>query len=986
MSDSNPQGVAQDSLTSGTQVSQQTNAPPAPSAEQPHAVIEDHQEHSRDTANDDVLMDSDLEDDDIEPDDSQDMRTEKDLRRQAKADHQHCFSTIEDDHQLYVDIIATTLIEGDHKGKTLYDIFQLKEMRNVIEFKEKYKAHQNAINEAVREQQQRDGSSRLVFLQHEELWGDEEWLATRDWLTPADKEVVRAGNHKNVVGAVAKIAQCFLPLYREKHYRHPVAAGEGAGRDVLRDPSGIPTLSYIQKLSDEFKGFRDLSEGENRLNRVFWSDRPVGLTDEQWCQKMKDLHASRQVELRAEQDKAIEALPTQEERDRALDSRETQRREDDNREREIREGTQNLEARFHVLRQNRTEIQPRLTTVPLDVRLQHREMIPYMKHWWEHNENNLDTIRFTRANEMIRRATNDPTFLLTYTELLQAIKGFRQSLSRSEDAASELQSSGHPPGRGVDLMGDAISLINLFRKSGLDWKAVVSKDIHDRFMRVIYNSNSNNINQARQQFELAWLEPYGEQLHALETAKFAAMTFKMITEHATMPLEEALRVVIEQYQTVNDTLKPANDLLGLSASDHSVPVGELQAALRNRDSGEVQKQCLAAFQYKMELLQLPGHDIIKQVIQQNLSEPQMLEARKQLLGLMPTIFPGDIAAHSLYPIMSSASFVSRYSSCSEQCTEMWGGTSTGRRFFINRYGPSESPIHRIERQAVAGHSWKPFDFPLSSKVGNEDNKLGHVKKYGAEHILGITGVAFSEDIDMSAYPSPIEFLNPIFHEVGSETYRGPYKTTYVLIKWDRFLISKTITDPSLLENYPFEYRWETRSDLRRRWHGPTDQKIYEFARERQAEFEAWQSGHPASERNVSPPRDGRMASLAASYRTTPSSQSSAASNRATPSPSTDILPAGTSPQQSGFTQRNGVLNNRVRFERSDSAYASRSGSQESDFIEQDVVPSVEDSVQIEETWHRLRQKCPNDPAKQRDTMVLLFGDGWRDTMLRSIAL
>ena len=936
------------------------------------------------------MTEEDEESDDEDSDDEVEEKVRKETKKTAKKAHKTCFAFIDKKHWLYVDIIASKLGRGNEAQKTLHEIFQLDEEDNVAAFRKEYNLQMASINEAVEQQQKKDCKDSMTFLQDQELFGDVEWFKERKWLPPDELVQLQndSGDIQRDFGYVAKTLRCYLPLHQER-YRHPVNADFNGKRDVLREEStGLPKLKYLDFATTTLFSFATSAEEDNQEMGVFWSDRPIGISDEEWQTRMKDLRNQKQVDLQEKQKAAIAALPS--DQHAAAFQRTAERLKDEaERQRVHEEGTQNLEVRINALKENRSEIHPRLETVPDGVRTAQREIIPYIQYWWAHDENELDDQRFTRANTRIRAATNETRFLLTYTELLPAIKTFRTLLSQSEGTAVGSSTSGQPSHSISDLMGDAISLTNLLRRFGIDWKMVVTKDIHERFFRLLYSSNDDSVTQAREKFEQSWLEMYESQRSALESARLVASTYKIITESLTMPLEDALRVLIEQYSTLNVSLKSTNDLLGLPSADHSIPVAELQAALRNRDSEENRDYCLAVFLYKITMLQIPGHDIMKEIFKVSLTTEQEMDVRRQVLGLATASLPGDIDAHSLYPTMSSTSLASRYASCSVQVTEMWGGATAGRRFYINRYGPETSPIHRIERQPVAGHSWGHVGLPLPFQIGCEDNKFGHIKKYGTEHIAGIAGVAWSEDVDMTHYPNAVEYLNPIYHDSSSEHYVDKWKATYVLVKWDRFLLGKTM-DSALVA---YEFRWETRSELRKRWHG-ADRKIYEFAKQRQEEFDAWQNGQPIDtsrqvspqlpiqsvekrtpqlEQSVAPAQTRNIASLAASYRTAPS----------------PMLLQQQGDRTNELPDRSGPKNGHtLRLRTPDSSYGSRSGSQETDAVDRSIRPSVEgeDAIEVEKVWSDLQSKYCNDYRKQRDAMNMVFiGHDWLSILKKSFA-
>jgi hypothetical protein len=226
---------------------------------------------------------------------------------------------------------------------------------------------------------------------------------------------------------------------------------------------------------------------------------------------------------------------------------------------------------------------------------------------------------------------------------------------------------------------------------------------------------------------------------------------------------------------------------------------------------------------------------------------------------------------------------------------------------------------------------------------------------------------------MTPYPSAVEYLNPIYHDPTNECYIEGYKTTYVLVKWDRFLLSRTLASTQVV----FEFRWETRTDLRKRWHN-ADRKIYEFAKQRQEDFEAWQEGRlvnalrePSpqspvrSSRNqvsrsghgLTPAQTRRIGSLSASYRmtTSPTSQQRRRNN------------TSESPDRSLFKNKG-----TTRLQELDSTYGSRSGSEEIDAVGESIRVSVEDAEDVEEVWSGLQRKYRNDPQKQRDAIDMVF--------------
>jgi hypothetical protein len=190
---------------------------------------------------------------------------------------------------------------------------------------------------------------------------------------------------------------------------------------------------------------------------------------------------------------------------------------------------------------------------------------------------------------------------------------------------------------------------------------------------------------------------------------------------------DTLGLVIDQFTSTNAALRITNKLLGVRLEDHTIPIRELEAASKMPKSNETYGDCLAAFGYKMSLLKIPGHQTICSSIKFALDKHRELEARKQVLGLIETVLPGEIVEN--VPMWSIERFSSLYSNCCYQRTVGWGEKNR-RNWYINQYGPPSAPLWRIERQPVetSRNSWIGLGPPRSAKVDNCANRYGDLKK------------------------------------------------------------------------------------------------------------------------------------------------------------------------------------------------------------------------------------------------------------------
>jgi hypothetical protein len=172
------------------------------------------------------------------------------------------------------------------------------------------------------------------------------------------------------------------------------------------------------------------------------------------------------------------------------------------------------------------------------------------------------------------------------------------------------------------------------------------------------------------------------------------------------------------------------------------------------------------------------------------------------------------------------------------------------KFFINRYGPRNAGVFRLERKKERDYEKLTAECVSNKAYGYGrayDDTSGDYKYDKDSHVVGIFGVAWKHDMSLDRREN-VELMNPdkYWKDCG---YAIP--TTYVLLVWK-------ISGERCKS-------WETRTVIRRLWGSITeaDKDIYKAARvqeKRRGEFETGdreaesRDASVALERATTPPR------------------------------------------------------------------------------------------------------------------------------------
>jgi hypothetical protein len=145
---------------------------------------------------------------------------------------------------------------------------------------------------------------------------------------------------------------------------------------------------------------------------------------------------------------------------------------------------------------------------------------------------------------------------------------------------------------------------------------------------------------------------------------------------------------------------------------------------------------------------------------------------------------------------------------------------------INRYGPRNAGVFRMERRCEKDYERLPSDC-VSNKsygYGRAYDDKGNWKYDKDTHVVGIFGVAWKHDKALNRSEN-VELLNPAnpiyetkFDEDGKKIRKVPFPTNYVLLVWK--------IDGERCKS------WEPRTVINRLWGSPSDatRDIYKAAR------------------------------------------------------------------------------------------------------------------------------------------------------------
>jgi hypothetical protein len=559
---------------------------------------------------------------------------------------------------------------------------------------------------------------------------------------------------------------------------------------VMQYVIGSPVMN-TQADVDEVEAKLDVAETAEDAAEIDPEDRPLDCSDEEWSEKKKKIL----------------------EQNESSGNDEEERRE---REALLAKGVEDSKKAHEQKLAGESSVRALRTDVSKDIRDIYVKIIPILMRWWNTEPSKEDETQIAIANQNIEWRKRDKNGQIAPTEYQFRMKHIVKGLAECELSKN--------PGDTKALVRLVIAFTNLLRDHCLDWKMVAPKAIHTRLLRTLHSVQSTEVEKLTENFEDSYLQPTTEQKTLLERVSF-------MVPFIVSGLEEQsafqLKVSIEQLKSLNEEIWNSNSSCGIKGLDHNVPVRELETCLGGGDLNLVAKLVK-----KMELLHIPGGEQFQKVLQRcSLSALNLPEIRNEVLGLSSEVEPSTLVEGLRGLSLGNMSDLA-YSADIEQKTLGWGGNRS--KFYINQYGPDHASVFRKESCHTA--SWGkdfPDDPPLLLQVSNSVNRNGEVlngtgrKKWGAQHIRDIYGVAWQED--RALFPGEherIEILNPDNHRDGLI-----WNSTYILVGW---------YDPATDSNGINEERkWETRATLRERYKKDADWKIYQCALKSQRKFDEW---------------------------------------------------------------------------------------------------------------------------------------------------
>jgi hypothetical protein len=453
--------------------------------------------------------------------------------------------------------------------------------------------------------------------------------------------------------------------------------------------------------------------------------------------------------------------------------------------------------------------------IPDEVRRIHRTMCILMFQWWEAGFPQEDSVKIVSLNARLDTIKGSEDYKVAPTEIALWMPKLRKALEMCEEDSSEANSK--------ELMKTAITLTNKLRKSGLDWKMVISRDTHRRFFGCINNITETENCELRDHFEEEYLKPRKEQLQQLGDLAPIFQSLIGVSQDSDRDSKKTIRLdrlpmFVETSHAINQKVQACNSRLGLRQSDHNLPVADLEAAFASYIAGRIPEAInyVTKFTHKLNLLQIGGIDEVHNVCTSSKGVCDTLEALREVLDLST----GPQLAQLVEDIPSLSISTHTFAFEGVPVKTVGYGNFQGR-FYINQYGPQNAPVWRIERYPTA--QWTSefgSDPPHGLCVTNVKNRMGDVyddsgkKKWGSEHIGGWYGVAFEDSID-TVDP---RLVDKAYYKHNN--LRLPRLTRcYVLVGWD-----------PLSEKKSFDKKWETRSTIRRfLGESEADRRIYNSA-------------------------------------------------------------------------------------------------------------------------------------------------------------
>jgi hypothetical protein len=465
-------------------------------------------------------------------------------------------------------------------------------------------------------------------------------------------------------------------------------------------------------------------------------------------------------------------------------------------------------------------------------------MASLILHWWENPPTSSDMQTCTGINASINYLPDGSAWKIVPTEIELWQNKLRESLTICE------RDSGDPKFESEleNLARCAITLTNRLRKSGLDWKMVLSRDTHRRIFTCLQRSTSASTKAYTDELANAYFAVRKQQVDLL--APIVSLILPFMYSDGKI-LKENFPLCTEQIKSLNSKLGELNLSLALPREDHIIPITDLEDVVehyRCNRSTEAEGG-IAKMLYKVKLLQLPGFEAMSAA--HGNADFDKSQAYNEALDIArPAKLLRD---YDDAPLLNVSGFTHAYEGTVMK-TVGWGMIKR-RKFYINQYGLSSAPIWRLERnmskewQTAHGGADPPFRFKVTASVnrfGDEINRTTDLKRWGSQNIVGIFGVAFEQ----GPPEDPLLRLHPDTYETG---VAGRWDNQYVLVGWD--------FDGNGIN---VERRWETRSCLRERWgKAEADKTIYDAAKASQENFDRAR-GSTMEFRNVSlRPKEGK---------------------------------------------------------------------------------------------------------------------------------
>ncbi len=552
---------------------------------------------------------------------------------------------------------------------------------------------------------------------------------------------------------------------------------------------------YAYRLADSQRNLNVLEFGKI-VQQIFdeedgWDvERPHEMTDQQWSEERK-----KQIEELKEEDRV----------------------EEEN----IKKMQEEAAAAAISSASSNSTILPVKNDVPEKIRKQQDLMCPIIYSRWENPLNKDDTTQqFVNYNRNLSAIDGGKEFHIAPTQIDFWFDKLRKALVACEDEHSEDHAR--------DLIAAVIQLTNVLRKAGLDWKMIMNEGTHRRMMKCVRKATLPETRAKVKDFEDSYLQPRQAQLDSLTQLSLIDDVF---------PDSTRMFVCARHCSVLNERLRKTNLNLGLRATDHYLPVENLELASQHFDAKrsfegntEVKK-----FLYKLKLLSIPGlKEANDHYADFSIDTGVALD---EVMGILTS----NVLSNPAYDDVPGSGNARRHSSYPGVPMETVGWLNFNHRTsFINKYGKDEASIFKIEHRPSA--EWLEEhgkELPKEKRLCVPGDRLGDLKRdgkflYDKDNIHDIYGVAFVGDDPRVL--DPREYVE--YWQHGQYTV----PSVCILIGWDENLTGK---DPV--------YSWETRSALRGRrsaTHDLTatevaDFEIAELAQTRQNAFkERYLGGEP----------------------------------------------------------------------------------------------------------------------------------------------